>query len=339
MDNNKLLHNTIRLLNKNNKKTFSKIKFFIKYNKKYKIDYMFWPNALLLYPLIVLNNKESKKYINKQLELINKNNNIILNFDDGLFIYLLMKYIPNNNSQIKKLEKNLFLYAKDYYNKVIPYRKNNPDFSLIDNLGMICPFLCLYGKNENNHNIIEWSIMQFEEFINNCYDKKSGLLYHGYNINTKKTFGALGWGRAMAWILLGLSESIVTLKNDEQYFKKLLDKYKLLINNVKRYINPTGGFDWIMSDKNEHLDTSVTSIILLTLLNLKKEKIIKEEYDNIIESLYKCLSNNTINGKVINCSAECKGLGNYPQKYGSYSWSVGPTFACVLLYNELKKFN
>lgn len=337
MNLNELVKMDIKLLKKNNKKYFTKIKFFLKNRKKYIANYMFWPNALLFYPLLILNNNISKKYIRKQLKIVNRNKNVISNFDDGLLVYLFMKYLPEDDSQVLILENNLFNFTKDYYNKIIPYRKFNQNLSLIDNLGMICPFLCFYGKKNNKYDIVEWSIMQFDDFFNNCYDKKTGLLYHGYNIKTKEKLGILGWGRAMAWILLGLSESIITLKNEKKYLDLLLPKYNLLINNIRNYIKPDGGLGWILSNENEHLDTSATSIILLTLLMLKKEAIIKEEYNDLIQSLYKCLNDNIVKGKVINCSAECKGLGVYPQKYGSYSWSVGPTLACVILYNDIMK--
>ena len=39
----------------------------------------------------------------------------------------------------------------------------------------------------------------------------------------------------------------------------------------------------------------------------------------------------TENGIVGSCSAECEGLGMYPQRYGSYPWAQGPTTALLAI--------
>ena len=50
-----------------------------------------------------------------------------------------------------------------------------------------------------------------------------------------------------------------------------------------------------------------------------------------------CLNDNIKDGKVYNCSAECMGLGLYPQIYNSYAWSVGPTLSCLKTLELLKE--
>ena len=244
-----------------------------------------------------------------------------------------------NRKRIEDLSHKMYTSLQKYSNDVIPYRETMKNEIFIDILGMVPPFLCLYGLKNNDKSIIDWAIMQYKEFILNGFDSQTGLPFHVYNKETKEKKGIVGWGRSVGWILFGLSECIECLKGSKynSEYMQLLKYYKMIFESASLYIREDGGFSWQIISKEAHLDTSAVSMILLSLLTLKNKNIIMSEYDNYIEKLLLCLNNNIKNGKVINCSAECRGIGLYPQKYGSYAWSLGPTLCCLKIIKKLRQ--
>lgn len=314
-------------------KNINKLKpkeLIIKFLKNKKImtnDKLFWPNALITYGLIMNSDIQTKMYMNKKIK----------EFDDALMIYIYMKNDNLfNKKNVEELSYKMYKSLERYYNKVIPYRKTMEDEIFIDILGMVPPFLCLYGLKNDNKEIINWAIMQYKEFILNGFDNQIKLPFHTYNKLTKEKKGIVGWGRSIGWILFGLSECIECLNNSKykSEYSQLLKYYKDIFESASRYIREDGGFSWQIISKEAHLDTSATSMILMSLLTLKKKKIINE-YDEYIEKILSCTIKNINDGKVINCSAECRGIGLYPQKYSSYAWSLGPTLYCLKTIKEI----
>ena len=39
-------------------------------------------------------------------------------------------------------------------------------------------------------------------------------------------------------------------------------------------------------------------------------------------------------GKIYDCSGECEGFSQYPQRYGAYPWSLGPGLRFLLMTNK-----
>ena len=332
----KIIEEAERSLKDNNK---VKIKILIKdflNRKSIKKDYIFWPNALIVYGLILCKKKTSIYLVNRQIELFRRNKYKITNFDDALMIYLLIKHRTLLDvKDIDIIKERMFLEIKKYKNKIIPYRETDPNDIFIDLLGMVTPFLCIYSNN-NQTDIIDWSVSQFDFFIKYGIDQETGLPFHSYDLQSKDKNGIVGWSRSLGWILFGLSECIDCLyeKQDSRY-SKLLNYYNMIFERTIEYIREDGGYSWQIITKDGHLDTSGTAMILLSLLTLKTRNLIDDKYDKYIHKMMNCLKNNEVNGKIINCSAECRGLGLYPQIYGSYPWSVGPTLASLMKYSKL----
>ena len=42
-------------------------------------------------------------------------------------------------------------------------------------------------------------------------DEASGLPYHGFDSDTGVKYGIIGWGRAVGWLMSGISESLAYL--------------------------------------------------------------------------------------------------------------------------------
>ena len=62
-----------------------------------------------------------------------------------------------------------------------------------------------------------------------------------------------------------------------------------------------------------------------------KEDILKEQVRAAAEFLLSCVKN----GRVEQCSAECEGFAQYPQRYGSYPWGDGMTLKLFGMMEEV----
>lgn len=313
------------------------IKFFIKNRRIIKKDLAFWPNALIVYALLVINSDNSIEKVKEFNEMWKKNKYYISNFDDYLMAYLLLKNenILEKNDR-KKLNKELktFLNKNDFM--IYPYRLDTPDKIYIDLLGMLPPYLAYEYTQTGDIVFIKKAIDQFLKFKEYGFDEQFNLPYHGYDLKSNSKEGLLAWGRGVGWYLFGLSEMISTV--NEVYDKKeeLIKIYLDTFLNVMKYLNSDGSLSWQILGKESKKDSSATSLILLSFLNLAKNQIIdyrnyNEEILKMISFLKSCINN----GKVINCSSECGGFGVYPQNYGCYPWSLAPTIICLIYFNQI----
>lgn len=306
-----------------------RIKIFICQKRLFLNDDFFWTYGLLL---------DSLSLYKKDSLLIKKFNNFkrkkfkIRSIDDSLSVYVFIKNKHLfNEKDILNLSNNMFSYLKEYLNDIIPYKKSEPNLIYIDTLGMVCPFLTVYAKLVDDEKINEWMLYQFKAFLMFSKDENSNFLYHGFDKKSKKKYGEITWGRGYGWLLFGLSKVIIELETNTKIYKELKKIYLDLINQIKNYQREDGGFSWKLIDINSHLDTSATSFILYSLLILSN---LTSDYDKMIKKMMECLKNNITSNGVDNSSCECKGFGNYPQKFGCYIWSLAPTLSSIKLYGD-----
>ena len=158
-------------------------------------------------------------------------------YDDIFMAYILLtKTNLLNDMQIKKIKENAKLSLSNYFGKMIPYRNDDMNKIYIDLLGMVPQFLISCGVQENDKKSIEWGVRQFTEFIKNATDDETGLPYHAYDLVGGNKLGIIGWGRALGWLLIGLSESIISLS--DKYSKEkneLIDIYNIYLEKIKKY--------------------------------------------------------------------------------------------------------
>lgn len=295
----------------------------------------FWPNAMAINALYTLN--PESKVIKKQIMLWQKHGFRISQYDDILMAYyLITKTNLLTNKQREIIIRNAESSIREYCDEIIPYREADKNLAFIDLLGMVPQFLIYLGVERNDKNLIRWGVLQFDSFIKNAIDSKTKLPYHAYDIKSKQKVGIVGWGRALGWMMTGLADSINEL--NDSYLKekeRLLYLYESLFDAVIKYQRKDGGFSWQLLDISGPLDTSTTGMILQSMLELKNKSMIVDKNIDAAKQMLDCLDSNYRNGKIINCSAECGGIGIYPQRYGSFAWSVAPYAICKKLSKNI----
>lgn len=73
-------------------------------------------------------------------------------------------------------------------------------------------------------------------------DAASGLPYHGFDSDTGVKYGIIGWGRAVGWLMSGISESLAYLPEKTPQFSFLRDHFQKLSAIVVGFQKEDGSF-------------------------------------------------------------------------------------------------
>lgn len=244
--------------------------------------------------------------------------------------------------------------AKKTADSILAYRSQHPDWLFADTLGMLCPFACRYGVQKQDKELLNLGLRQLELFFQKGMDEKTGLPYHGYDEKTGMKYGIIGWGRACGWMLLGLSQSILWLSEqpagaeqaDKQQAEqsaaqpsfqsvaregcnRLLLLQQQLLDSVFAWQRADGGFSWQLQAQEGHRDTSAEGMIGYGTW-LAAETVAVQRSEQRIPALSRLaaiIQTSIRDGRVTDCSGECKGFAEYPQVYGTYPWGSGSALA------------
>ena len=235
-----------------------------------------------------------------------------------------------------------FLYDHDADAEgVLPYRPAQKTGQIFaDSIGMIVPFAVLYGLMKQDDDAIGFARNQITYAMKHLADPEIGLPWHGYSLDEAsaetggadpeaKIYGALGWGRALGWIMYGLGASawafdLYPPKTPEairssKTFTALLDQMSDIALQFRR---EDGLFGSIIHDPETPADTSASAMILYGIKqrDYRAERGVKRE--SYIDPILPYIGSD---GKVKGAQGECMGIGQYSDTYGSYPWSVGMT--------------
>lgn len=298
-------------------------------NREYK--YFSWPTASLALALEVGYSKTHRgdlldTLITYYKHWVKKGSHLYF-LDQIMNGYILLYLFEINDEQwIKELLHKMFNYIETYPRTStgsLPYRRNYSEVTLVDYLGMICPFLSRYGKTFNYEEASNLSIALLEDFLLNGMDDETGLPYHGFRSGTSEKLGIIGWGRGVGWLLIGMVDTLAFLDRSSEEFCSLLNKFRLLLNSTIKYQDDNGYFKWVLSANYGHKDTSATAMIGYSIKRAIDLDLLNTEYAHYAEKSLHALLRSTKNGLVFDSSAECQGLGMYPQRYEWNLWGQG----------------
>lgn len=313
------------------------IKKLIGRQDEYSYSYKYsWPNALITNGLISFYNKHKelnstlfiiKRYYDEWIECGQK----ILFLDCALHGETLIDLfeITGEKKYLQACDK-LFLFLKFHKknkNGALCYRNNSDSDLLVDSIGMICPFLMRYHQLKPHENLAaEISKIQIHDYLDNALINTSFFPYQGYDKAGNVT-GIAGWGRGLAWLMMGLASYLKYSNSNDNYVIKNIFEKMLLEILARQDCN--GLLPWVFNEKQEHIDTSTTSMIFCSVAILIRCGLLDKKYQNVEKKALHGLLNNLSENGIENCSAECQGPGKYPQNYGSYPWSYGPTLTLL----------
>ncbi len=203
-----------------------------------------------------------------------------------------------------------------------PYRSaQNNGFIFVDVIGLACPFLYRYGMTYRRNDAMELAVKQIVNFAAYGMDGSTGLPYHGYVMDTACKYGIIGWGRAVGWLLRGMAGCMIS----EYGAERLKDSYIGLVDAVLPYQHKDGYFSWQLHAMDGPVDTSATGMICAAIKQGIELRILTDsKYEQALDAGRNAVYRSVKDGKVYDCSGECEGFGQYPQRYGAYPWALGP---------------
>ena len=310
-------------------------------NGKYKNNNIqSWQLGGLLLGLCECNDKEAKEAINKLIiKLIDKDVNWVTkptNVDCGLLSYAILKNSKDYKKIKPAMDYSIGIIEKNICEDgMIAYTSDkNVDERYVDTLGFVCPFLQLYSNIYAEEKFSKISLEQINQY------NKYGLLHdtylpnHAYNPKNKLPLGVYGWGRGVAWYVIGLIDTYIEIKDSDE---KLILKQNIK-NVADSYINyqrEDGGFGSILQNERTY-DSSATAV--LAYFYSRCYEIF--ENPKYLEVSNKCLqkikSVTRITGKVDWCQGDTKGIGVHSQTFDIMPFAQGFTLRAALINLERK---
>ncbi|TCL59399.1 unsaturated rhamnogalacturonyl hydrolase [Kineothrix alysoides] len=226
----------------------------------------------------------------------------------------------------------------------LPYRPSQKNYYIyVDGIGMICPFLCKYGVEFGQERAIQTAVKQIRNMLSYGMDEKLMLPYHGYRYESKVKYGIIGWGRAVGWLLMGISGTLRFLPAEWEGCEELREMFSKVVESTASYQKENGAFSWQLETIEGPEDSSATAMIAQAVAEGLKSGILKgntemERCGYLIGRAADYIESCEKDGKIFHCSGECMGFSEYPQIYGAYPWSLGPglnlLFAAGNLIND-----
>lgn len=310
-------------------------------NGKYKHNNIqSWQLGGLLLGLCECNDKEAKEAINKLIiKLIDKDGNWVTkptNVDCGLLSYAILKNSKDYKKIKPAMDYSIGIIEKNICEDgMIAYTSDkNVDERYVDTLGFVCPFLQLYSNIYAEEKFSKISLEQINQY------NKYGLLYdtylpnHAYNPKNKLPLGVYGWGRGVAWYVIGLIDTYIEMKDSDEKLM-LKENIKNVADSYINYQREDGGFGSILQNERTY-DSSATAVLAYfysqcyVIFGDKK-------YLNISNKcLQKLKSVTRITGKVDWCQGDTKGIGVHSQTFDIMPFAQGFTLRAALINLERK---
>jgi len=305
-------------------------------------DPMFWPAGMLMLGLA-----EARKTLAGGGSILPSDPGLVKQIDDAIEAHVTM-WRDQYGSKVDFVDdslagaalvkmyaqtgKELYKEAADKIYEFVMSAPRDPEGAIIynpgkgnsnifvDGIGQSVMFLSAYGRAFDKTEALSLAKMQLSNFRKYGMDERSGLCYHGYCLGDDKEIekkGLLGWGRAMGWLMMGLSE--YCSGNVEM---ETASWYGDLCGIVESYVRQDGGFSWQIQAVEGHIDTSATGMLLYSLLAAGDGK-------NVVSGLQALQSGTDDNGRVGNALSSCDDFGVHYQTYGHYPWGQGAALAAI----------
>lgn len=214
----------------------------------------------------------------------------------------------------------------DQKHGIILYRPNM-NYQYVDTLGMICPFLVMYGSTFKKYDFISLSNHQIKYYIDHALNSNR-IPFHAIELDDYSPMGSCNWGRGLGWYLLALSATLkyTNTKNNSMY-KFFKNEIKLLKPNLDRCKKNQYWGQFLGVSKNWHVDTSVSCMVFYSLSLIGEETEFQNFYDFI-----KPLT--TRKGEIDYTSGDTEDINIYSREYGKSELTQGILLS--IFKNELK---
>ena len=191
----------------------------------------------------------------------------------------------------------------------------------VDTLGMVCPFLCLYGRIYQKDKYIKTVLDQIRYYTRYGMFGDTMLPCHAIDSRGHLPLSLYGWGRGTAWYVLGLIDTYAEMEQSPGKVELRLIIQKAA-ESYKAYQLADGGFCTILQGGDTY-DSSVTSVMSYFYKSCA-EIFDNSEYKDIAEKCLNRLMRVTMrDGAIDQCQGDTHGVGNFSQTFDIMPFAQG----------------
>lgn len=249
------------------------------------------------------------------------------------------RYLTVINLLRKQLEEQPRTASGGFWHKKI-----YPDQMWLDGLYMGAPFYAEYTKRYENGKSFDDIAHQFELIYANARDKKTGLLYHGWDESRKmawadkiKGTSPNFWSRSLGWYMMALVDVLDYFPKDHPKHKELVKYLNETAKAVAKFQHKSGLWYQVTdkgSSPGNYLESSGSSMFAYAMAKGANKGYLPKKYKKIANKAFDGLTQKLIitapDGEItITQACAVAGLGGNPYRDGSYEYYV----------NERKKDN
>ena len=224
------------------------------------------------------------------------------------------------------------------------HKKTYPYQMWLDGLYMGETFYAKYTSTFENGKNFDDIALQFELIQKHLLDKKTGLLYHGWDESKKmdwanKETGTSPnfWSRSLGWYAMALVDVLDEFPNNHPKRQKLVGYLNNLCNSLAHYQDSTGLWYQVTDQGNRggnYLEASGSAMFAYTFAKGSNKGYLPKNYKNLANKAFDGLIKNLVKVSpegyiTITQACAVAGLGGNPYRDGSFEYYV----------NERKKDN
>ncbi len=307
-------------------------------------DMIFWPAGLLMLGLMEAGHtREAADYLREWAAA----GMPVKNPDDALTGVVLERLYqetgdPYWKEGVQRIHQYLEGCRRDAAGSIVYGQRSSNSWIYADGAGQTAMFYAEEGQGD-------LAQRELDNFARYGIDETSELPYHGYDAQSGLCQGIIGWGRAVGWLLLGISaqercKGSASQEGQDPVWEKLYFE-------VLRRRRSDGLFSWQLDCRKGPLDTSASGMIYYSLLKgnfLPRESVTKSNEAATLAAGRNALTKNARelvrsaavslldyvdeNGRVQHSSAECIDFAQYRQQYSCNAWGQGAVLAFLAAY-------
>ena len=273
-------------------------------------------------------------------KLSNQNLDMIKSGDVLLYLYpktkeeRFLKAMETLNSQMESQPKTSD--GGYWHKKIYPYQM------WLDGLYMAEPFHLFYANNyikDTNkvQKIQDDVVLQFDLIQKHSYDKKSGLLYHGWDESKEQKWANKEtgnsphfWSRAMGWYGMAMVDVLDFLPENHPGRDRIISYLNTFAAALTKVQHESGLWYQVLDQgdrEGNYLEASGTAMFTYAFAKGVRKGYLPERYLEVANKAYTGIIDNLIsveeNG-VVNLNQVCgvAGLGGNPYRDGSFEYYV-----------------
>lgn len=142
------------------------------------------------------------------------------------------------------------------------HRPRHPDYAsylYVDCMEVDAPFFAMLARVTGDAALYDEAVAQLEGYAALLQDETTGLFYHQFDHQTRRTNGAF-WGRGNGWALLGLVKTLRLMPAHHPGFENLRRRLERLAAGLAATQNAHGSWSTVLDQPDTYAESSLPAM-------------------------------------------------------------------------------